>query len=114
MKQGEIWLVDLNPTIGAEMRKVRPALIVNTDDFGKLPLKVIVPVTDWKERYDIVPWMMRLEPSATNGLSKESAADCFQIRCVAQERLIKNTGRITLDELETIKGKIVSVIGYEL
>ncbi len=114
MKQGEIWLVDLNPTIGAEMRKVRPALIVNADDLGKLPLKVIVPVTDWKERYDIAPWMQRLSPSATNGLSKESAADCFQIRCVAQERLIKNIGRIMLDELETIKGKIAAVVGYEL
>ncbi len=88
MKQGEIWLVDLDPTVGAEMRKVRPALVVNTDELGRLPLKIVVPVTDWKERYSIVPWMMRLTPSATNGLGKESAADCFQIRCVSQERLI--------------------------
>ncbi|MDR2626783.1 MAG: type II toxin-antitoxin system PemK/MazF family toxin [Dysgonamonadaceae bacterium] len=50
MKQGEIWLIDLNPTIGAEMQKIRPALIVNVDALGKLPLKIIVPVTDWKER----------------------------------------------------------------
>ncbi len=114
MKQGEIWLVDLDPTVGAEMRKVRPALVVNADELGRLPLKIVVPVTDWKERYAIVPWMMRLSPSATNGLEKESAADCFQIRCVAQERLIKKIGRITRDELETVKGKIVAVVGYEL
>jgi mRNA interferase MazF len=113
MKQGEIWLVDLNPTVGAEMRKVRPALVVNADDLGRLPLKIIVPVTDWKEHYDIVPWMLRLAPSPTNGLSKESAADCFQIRCVAQERLIKKTGQITSGELETIKGKIAGVVGFE-
>jgi mRNA interferase MazF len=114
MKQGEIWLVDLNPTVGAEMRKVRPALIVNADDLGRLPLKIIVPVTDWKERYDIVPWMVQLVPSVANGLSKESTADCFQIRCVAQERLIKKTGRITAEELEAVKDKIAGVIGYEL
>ena len=43
MNQGEIWLVDLEPTIGAEMNKTRPALIVNNNKLGKLPLKVIVP-----------------------------------------------------------------------
>ena len=112
MKQGEIWLVDLNPTVGAEMQKVRPALIININDLGKLPLKIIVPITDWKERYHIAPWMLKIIPSVINGLNKESAIDCFQIRCVAQERLIKKTGCITLDELEEIKNKIAVVIGY--
>lgn len=113
MKQGEIWLVDLDPTVGAEMRKVRPALVVNADELARLPLKIVVPVTDWKERYSIVPWMMRLTPSAANGLGKESAADCFQIRCVSQERLIRKTGRITAGELDAVRGKIAAVVGYE-
>ena len=51
MNQGEIWLVDLEPTIGAEMNKIRPALIINDNEFGKLPLKVIVPITGWKEHW---------------------------------------------------------------
>ena len=51
MKQGEVWLINLNPTIGAEIKKTRPAVIVNDDALGKLPLKVIVPVTDWKDKY---------------------------------------------------------------
>jgi mRNA interferase MazF len=80
MKQGELWLVDLNPTIGAEMQKVRPALIVNVDALGKLPLKIIVPVTDWKERYAAALWMLKIVPNKLNGLDKESAIDCFQIR----------------------------------
>lgn len=46
MVRGEVWLVNLNPTIGAEMQKTRPAVIVNDDAIGILPLKVIVPVTD--------------------------------------------------------------------
>ena len=45
MNQGEIWLVDLEPTIGAEMNKIRPALIINDSELGRLPLKVIVPIT---------------------------------------------------------------------
>jgi mRNA interferase MazF len=112
MKQGEVWLVDLNPAIGAEMQKIRPALIVNVNEFGKLPLKIVVPVTDWKERYGIVPWMLKIVPSVANGLNKESAIDCFQIRCVSQERLTRKIGDITSDELEEVKSKIATVIGY--
>ncbi len=46
MKQNEIWLINLDPTQGAEIKKIRPAIIVNDDRLGKLPLKVIVPITD--------------------------------------------------------------------
>ena len=53
MKQSEIWLINLDPTIGAEIKKTRPAIVVNDNSLGKLPLKIIVPLTDWKERYEI-------------------------------------------------------------
>ncbi len=62
MKQGEIWLVSLNPTVGSEIKKTRPAIIVNDNTLGKLPLKIIVPLTDWKERYSIAPWMIKVVP----------------------------------------------------
>jgi mRNA interferase MazF len=58
MLRGEIWLVNLNPTVGREISKTRPAIIVNDDGIGILPLKVIVPVTDWKDRYSSRPWMV--------------------------------------------------------
>jgi len=78
MKQNEIWLINLNPTIGTEIKKTRPAIIVNDNSLGKLPLKIIVPITDWKERYAIAPWMIKIEPNLNNGLKKISAEDCFQ------------------------------------
>ncbi len=80
MKQGEIWLIDLDPTKGAELKKMRPAVIVNDDRLGRLPLKVVIPITEWKDRYAIAPWMVRIDPSDKNGLNKPSSADCFQIR----------------------------------
>ena len=49
MKRGEIWLINLDPTLGAEIKKTRPAVIVSADQLGKLPLSIIVPITDWKE-----------------------------------------------------------------
>lgn len=58
MKQGEVYLINLDPTIGAEIKKTRPAIIVNDDALGKLPLRVIVPLTDWKDKYKVAPWMV--------------------------------------------------------
>lgn len=110
MKQSEIWLIDLDPTKGAEIQKKRPAIIVNDDRLGKLPLKIIVPLTDWKDRYNIAPWMVKIEPTTTNGLSKMSSADCFQIRSLSQDRLIKKLGCIDKTTLLEIKEAVKKVL----
>ncbi len=41
MRRGEIWLINLDPTIGAEIKKTRPAVIVNDDAVGIRELKII-------------------------------------------------------------------------
>jgi mRNA interferase MazF len=103
MKRGEIWLINLDPTIGAEIKKTRPAVIVNDDALGKLPLKIIVPLTDWKERFAIAPWMVKIEPYAQNNLSKISSADCFQVRSVSESRFVKRLGKINPSILRLIE-----------
>lgn len=77
MLRGEIWLLNLDPAVGAEIRKTRPVIIVNDNAVGLLPLKVIVPVTEWKDLYAVAPWMVRLDPAPENGLSKPSACRCL-------------------------------------
>jgi len=113
MKQGEIWLICLDPTVGAEISKSRPALIVNTDSLGKLPLKIIAPVTEWKEHYSDYPWMVKIVPTKQNNLSKISAVDCFQIRSVSVDRFINYIGiveaKVFNDAQEAIT-KIISVV----
>lgn len=111
MLKGEVWNINLDPTIGAEIQKTRPAIIVSEDAIGILPLRVIVPLTDWKERYQIAPWMVRIDPIPSNGLSKPSAADTFQIRSVSQARFVNRLGRISGDQLLEILKAIQIVIG---
>lgn len=113
MKQGEIWLINLDPTVGAEIKKTRPVIIVSDDLLGKLPLKIIVPVTDWNDRYEIAPWMIKLDPNQKNGLTKESSADCFQIRSVSQERFIKKIGTISRTIMDEIKIGLSRVLSIE-
>jgi mRNA interferase MazF len=110
MKQSEIWLIDLDPTIGAEIQKKRPAIIINDNSLGKLPLKIVIPITDWKDRYEIAPWMVKIEPDNNNGLSKVSAADCFQIRSLSQDRLIKKFGFVDDEILEELKESVRKVL----
>lgn len=105
MKRSEIWLVNLDPTIGAEIRKTRPAIIVNDDSLGILPLKVIVPITDWKRRYDKADWMVKIEADNFNNLSKNSVADCFQVRSVSERRLVKKVGQITDEQTRLRNGE---------
>ncbi|MBI4631043.1 MAG: type II toxin-antitoxin system PemK/MazF family toxin [Chloroflexi bacterium] len=110
MQRGEIWLINLDPTVGAEIKKTRPAVIVNDDAIGRLPLRVIVPITDWKDRYALAPWMVKIEPDKENGLEKTSAIDTFQVRSVAQERFVKQIGKVSDDTLDKITRALAIVL----
>jgi hypothetical protein len=46
---GEVWLVNLDPTIGDEIKKVRPVVVVSRDAIGVLALRVVVPVSAWHD-----------------------------------------------------------------
>ena len=110
MRQGEIWEINLSPTVGAEIKKKRPAVIINDDTTGILPLKVIVPITEWKDRFQGAIWLVRIEPDSENKLMKASAIDTFQMRSVSTKRFMRKTGSVSSDVLDEIKAAIKAVI----
>ena len=110
MRRSEIWLINLDPTIGAEIKKTRPAVIVSSDEIGTLPLKVIAPITDWKPNYALVPWMVQVQPHPHNGLSKPSAVDTFQVRCVSETRFIRRLGVLNTDTMQSIISALAEVL----
>jgi mRNA interferase MazF len=72
-----------------------------------------VPLTDWKDRYQIAQWMVKVVPDKENKLSKDSSADCFQIRSVAEERLIRRVGTVSIDIMEKIRKAFTLVLSIE-
>ena len=114
MLRGDVWLINLDPTVGAEIKKIRPAVIVSNDEIGILPLKVVVPITEWKERYRIAPWMVYIEPEAHTGLDKLSVGDTFQVRSVAQERFVKKLGRLSDEVMENIQSALGIVFNMKV
>jgi len=98
----DIYLVDLNPTKGAEIQKARPCIIVSSDDIGVLPLKIVVPLIGYKPHHD-KSWLVKVEPLPFTGLSKISTADPLQMRSVSYERFIKKIGYIDDETYEKLK-----------
>lgn len=111
MRQGEIWVINLDPTIGAEIQKTRPCVIVNDDSVGVLPLKTIAPINEYKDKFKDVPWMVTINPGHENGLDKKSVIDLFQVRSVAEERLVEHVGMIGADQILNVKAALKVVFG---
>lgn len=111
-KRGEIWYVNLDPTIGAEMKKIRPVVVINSDAIGRLPVKLIAPITKWKEWCDEHSWFVTIQPNDVNGLAEKSAVDTLQIRGISVERFINKRGYLGASEMEEIITAIAIVIEY--
>ncbi len=88
------------------MSKTRPAVVVNSSTVGRLPLRLIVPVTTWDVRYTAYSWMVRLDPDASNGLSRPSTADAFQVRSVSLDRFMDRLGVLADDVTDQIAAAV--------
>ncbi len=111
--RGQIWWVDLDPTRGSETAKVRPAVVVSIDAVSSLPVRLVVPLTEWKRKHQQFHWRLAVKPSTLNGLTKESAADSLQIRCVSIERFKNKMGRLEADCLAELCAAITVLVEAE-
>jgi mRNA interferase MazF len=102
-KRGEIWLVRFNPTVGDEIQKTRPAIVISSDQIGGLALRLVVPITGHQPAFAKIPWLIKLLPSTQNGLSKDSVANPLQTRSVSVQRFAKRLGHISEVEIEDIR-----------
>lgn len=112
-ERGQIWSINFAPAIGSEIKKVRPAVVVNISEAGRLPLNIVVPITDWKKQFEYFFWFIKIKPSKENGLLKESGADCFQIKSISKNRFLSKIGIITNEQLYEIVTSVSLCIGYE-
>ena len=111
-RRGEVWLVNLDPTLGTEIRKTRPAIVVSSDGMGRLPVKLVAPITEWKEAFGQSAWLIRIEPERRNGLHKISAADVLQLRGVDLRRFSSRIGRLSPDLMDEIAAAIAIVVEH--
>ena len=111
-QQGKIWLVNFDPTIGTEIQKTRPAVVVNSDAVGRLPIKLVAPITDWKEYFAPNIWHVQIAPDSTSGLTKVSAVDTLQLRGMDRQRFVRKLGAVSAETMEAIVLASTAIIEY--
>ena len=103
MNQYDVYLADLNPTVGREQFGKRPVLIISNDYENLLDIVTIIPITSLKDGRKIYPNELLLQDE----LEKPSILLCQQIRTISKNRLIKKL--TSIDNYITRK-KIVDIL----
>ena len=113
MKQGEIWDINLGNSQSANRREKCPVIIINDDIIGIIPSRIIVPLTEWQDKFENAIWLIRIEPNDENNLGKTSAVDAFQLHTIPIARFIKKIGMLSAIELLQVKNAVKAIINAE-
>jgi mRNA interferase MazF len=113
LRTGDIVWVNRDPTVGDEIRKKRPVVVLNGGHEKHLRLAIVVPVTAWKADWAGNPFFVDLDPSKQNGLKKRSAVDCFQVRAVSHERISEPSGAVSSTEMAQIKKSLALILDLD-
>jgi mRNA interferase MazF len=105
MRRGEIYYADLGRTVGSEINKRRPVLIVSNDANNRAAGTVtVLPITSNISR--VYPFERLIDPKES-GLSKPSKVQAQQIRTIAKKRITgAPIGGLTLETLKRVEGAI--------
>ena len=112
-RRGEVWDVNFDPTIGTEIQKVRPAVVVNINSIRHLQIRLVAPITTWKAHFSGKIWLVNVQPDNANGLMMESAVDTFQMKGVDIRRFLTKRGRLTATLMAEIGEAIAAIIDYQ-
>jgi mRNA interferase MazF len=110
MKQGEIWLANLDPIKGHEQSGKRPVLIVSGNALNDhMPILWVIPITSKVKNYKGHPI---LNPHKENGLKEISEVMIFQLKAISKDRLIKKMGIVAQETLNQCKMTINNLLDY--
>jgi len=112
-KRGEVWWVKPGKTSGAELQKKRPYVVISADAMGNVPVKIVVPLKSWQDRFADWDWVVRIEPTQANGLKRVEAADVMQVKSFDTGKFIERQGRLSAAEMGDITAALVIVVEYE-
>ena len=107
---GSIWIVSFDPSVGTEIRKTRPALIVSSTDFNQVRSKVtLLPISStFVKAKKILPVIVRVKQSQDNGLQSDSTIIAIEPSTFDKHRLVEYVGQLEENYFSEIKSILKS------
>ncbi len=109
-RRGEVYLVNLDPTVGAEIKKTRPAVVVQNDAANRRsPITIVAAITSQFEE-PLYPTEVLMRAPA-GGLTVDSVVLLNQIRSVDSRRLVRRFGVLTAETMKAIDQALLLSLG---
>lgn len=109
--RGDVWLINFDPAVGAEITKARPAVEVGNPNLGDFLLRIVVPLTS-SGRIDGKPWAVPIKATQQNRLNGDTTADASQVKSVSIERFVHRIGLLTPKQMDLIVAAIALCVDY--
>lgn len=110
-RRGDVWTARLDPTVGSEIKKTRPVVIISNDINNQFsPLVSVLPVSDKGTK--TYPFEVPVSEGGS-GVSKPSKIRCQQIRTIDKERLVKKLGMVDKSLVPKIKEALKLHLGMD-
>lgn len=111
IQQCEIWVLDFDPTIGQEIKKTRPALVVSNSYYNIGSGTVfVIPLTSYQEKFKDSPFHIPLNRYKVTGLKTESSLAMSQFRSVSKLRFKNKIAEVDESILIEIGKRLVSIL----
>ncbi|WP_322487277.1 type II toxin-antitoxin system PemK/MazF family toxin [Chloroflexus sp.] len=105
-RRGEIWQADLGDG------SLTPVVVISTNALDRLPLRLVVPLRPWEDRFENLIWIQRIDGQWPTKLGKPHAADLLQLRSIEVSRLRKQIGRVPALRMDELAAALALVVDY--
>jgi mRNA interferase MazF len=110
---GSIWLVNFDPSIGTEIRKTRPAIIVSGTLFNQRRKVTVLPITSSSPDSRLLPVVVPINPDTINGLTTDSFIVCIDPMTFDKQRLVKRLGVLNTDLIRQVQSILRSYLDLD-
>ena len=111
---GSIWLVNFDPSIGTEIRKTRPAVIISGTLFNQRRKVTVLPITSSSPDNRLLPVVVALEPDGINGLTTDSFIICIDPMTFDKQRLVKQLGMSNAEQIRQVQSILRSYLELDI
>lgn len=99
--------------VGVELQRDRPAVVISSSSFDEHDIRIVVPLSSWRNEFTGSLNKVVIQPDEQNGLDAVSAADFLQVRSISTQRFLRRIGELDAVLVDEIVAGIVIAIEYQ-